>query len=98
MGTVLSVIPTLRVTPRSRSRCRCIEPWGLEVAWQHQLEPAAPRLTAVARDSAGVFLTDHPVAPIGAVVHSMVEGLRGGCGPVWDLAHTTLGTGPRAVP
>lgn len=74
MGRIVSVIPTLRVTDVEQA-LPLYEALGFEVAWQHQLEPSAPRLTALARDSKEVFLTEHPVAPTGAVVHFMVEGL-----------------------
>ena len=68
------MIPTLRVT-RVEDTLPLYQALGFEVAWQHQLAPDAPRLTAVARDSKELFLTEHPVAPVGAVVHFMVQGL-----------------------
>lgn len=74
MGRVVSVIPTLRVMEVDQS-LPLYEALGFEVAWQHQLEPSGPRLTALVRDSRELFLTEHPVAPTGAVVHFMVEGL-----------------------
>lgn len=74
MATLRSVIPTLRVTDVEAS-LPLYRALGFDVAWQHRLGPDAPRLTAVARDSREVFLTEHPVAPVGAVVHFRVEGL-----------------------
>jgi len=74
VATIQSVIPTLRVI-RVEDALPLYQALGFEVAWQHQLAPDAPRLTAVARDSKELFLTEHPVAPVGAVVHFMVQGL-----------------------
>lgn len=69
------MIPTLRVTDVEQS-LPLYQALGFEVAWQHQLEPSAPRLMAVVRDAKEVFLTEHPVAPTGTLVHFMVEGLE----------------------
>jgi catechol 2,3-dioxygenase-like lactoylglutathione lyase family enzyme len=76
MATLRSVIPTIRVTDVAAS-LPLYRALGFEIAWQHRLGEDAPRLTAVARDSGQLFLTEHPVAPVGAVVHFMVEGLDG---------------------
>jgi catechol 2,3-dioxygenase-like lactoylglutathione lyase family enzyme len=48
---------------------------GFEVSWRHRLHEDAPRLTCVAREGHELFLTEHAVAPVGAVVHVMVSGL-----------------------
>ncbi len=74
MARVASVIPTLRVT-KVEDSLPIYQALGFEVAWQHQLQPSGPRLTALAQDAKQVFLTEHPIAPVGAVVHFMVEGL-----------------------
>ena len=76
MTTIRSVIPTLRIT-RIEASLPLYHALGFEIAWQHQLGPDAPRLTCVAQDAKELFLTEHPVAPFGAVVHVMVTGLDG---------------------
>lgn len=74
MATVRSVIPTLRVAD-VEAALPLYRALGFVVAWQHELEPGAPRLTCVERDRVQLFLTEHPVAPFGSVVHFMVVGL-----------------------
>ena len=69
-----SVIPTVRVASIDLA-LPLYEGLGFTVSWQHQLEPQAPRLTSVVQGPTELFLTEHPVAPYGSVVHFMVEGL-----------------------
>ena len=74
MPRIRSVIPTLRVSSVDTA-LPTYRALGFAVAWQHRLAPEAPRLTCVARGEHQLFLTEHPVAPFGSVVHVMVEGL-----------------------
>lgn len=46
---------------------------GFTVAWQHQLTREAPRLTSVTQNGVELFLTEHAIAPIGAVVYIVVD-------------------------
>ncbi len=69
-----SAIPTLRVADVDLS-LPTYDALGFSVAWQHRLAPAAPRLTAIRQGGVQVFLTEHPVAPTGAVVYFAVRGL-----------------------
>lgn len=72
---IRSVIPTLRVASIDRA-LPSYESLGSSVSWQHQLSPEAPRLTSVVHGAAEPFLTEHPIAPYGAVVHFVVDGLQ----------------------
>lgn len=69
---LLHAIPTLRVASIDTS-LPFYEALGFEVAWQHQLAPDAPRLTSVRHSSVELFLTEHPVAPVGSVVYIVVD-------------------------
>lgn len=48
---------------------------GFCVAWQHQLDPGAPRLTSVQSGTVELYLTEHPVAPPGGVVYLKTNGV-----------------------
>lgn len=48
---------------------------GFAIAWQHQLTPDAPRLTAVRHGTVEIYLTEHAVAPPGGVVYVETEGV-----------------------
>ena len=75
MDTVLdSLIPTLRVADLDRS-LRFYGVLGFTVAWIHQLAPDQPRLAAVQHGSVQLFLTEHAVAPTGAVVYANARGV-----------------------
>jgi catechol 2,3-dioxygenase-like lactoylglutathione lyase family enzyme len=65
---LLSVLPTLRVVDLDRSRV-FYEALGFSVVWIHQLAEDQPRLAAVHRGTVQLFLTEHPVAPFGAVAY-----------------------------
>jgi catechol 2,3-dioxygenase-like lactoylglutathione lyase family enzyme len=69
-----TTIPTLRVT-KVEDVLRTYAALGFSVAWQHQLSPDAPRLTSVRQGAAELFLSEHPVAPTGAVVYFITQGL-----------------------
>ncbi len=71
MTEMQQAIPTLRVMSIDVS-LPFYESLGFDVAWQHQLSPGAPRLTSVKHSSVEIFLTEHPVAPVGAVVYIVV--------------------------
>jgi len=69
-----AVIPVLRITS-IEATLPVYEALGFSVAWQHQLDPAAPRLTSVRQGSAELYLTEHPVAPPGGVVYVKTKGV-----------------------
>jgi predicted enzyme related to lactoylglutathione lyase len=69
-----TAIPTLRVANVDLS-LPTYDALGFAVAWQHRLSPTAPRLTAIRQGAVQVFLTEHPVAPTGAVVYFAVQGV-----------------------
>ena len=69
-----TTIPALRVA-KVETALPTYEALGFTVAWQHQLTPDAPRLTSVRQDSAELFLTEHPVAPVGAAVYEGLDPL-----------------------
>lgn len=69
-----STIPILRVT-NIDAALPTYTALGFTVAWQHQLDPAAPRLTAVAQGKSELYLTEHPVVPAGAAVYFVVQGV-----------------------
>jgi catechol 2,3-dioxygenase-like lactoylglutathione lyase family enzyme len=48
---------------------------GFTLAWSHQLAPERPRLGSVRYGAVELFLTEHRVAPMGAVVYANVTGL-----------------------
>lgn len=72
MPNLQLAIPTLRIASIETS-LPFYEALGFEVAWQHQLAPDAPRLTSVKQASVELFLTEHPVAPTGAVVYIVLR-------------------------
>jgi catechol 2,3-dioxygenase-like lactoylglutathione lyase family enzyme len=49
--------------------------FGFTLAWSHQLAPERPRLGSVRCGAVELFLTEHRVAPMGAVVYANVSGL-----------------------
>ena len=69
-----TTIPTLRVT-KVEDALRTYAALGFVVAWQHQLAPGAPRLTSIRQGATELFLTEHSVAPTGAVVYFVTQGL-----------------------
>ena len=69
-----SVVPTLRVTNLDRS-LPFYHMLGFSVAWVHQLAEGQPRLAAVEQGPVQLFLTEHDVAPVGAVVYSNTRGV-----------------------
>ncbi len=69
-----TTIPTLRIT-KIEAALPTYAALGFSVAWQHQLAPDAPRLTSVRHGAAELFLTEHPVAPVGAVVYFVTRGV-----------------------
>ena len=75
MSLIRSVSPTLRVSSVDEA-LPFYEALGFSVAWRHQLEPGAPRMLCLTQDSKEILLTEHPVAPFGAVVHLMVTELE----------------------
>lgn len=48
---------------------------GFSVAWQHQLDPKAPRLTSVRHGRVTLYLTEYPIAPLGGVVYLETKGV-----------------------
>ena len=72
--TLDSVVPTLRVTSLDRS-LPFYERLGFTVAWVHQVGEGQPRLAAVRQGAVQLFLTEHAVAPPGAVVYSNTRGV-----------------------
>lgn len=48
---------------------------GFTLAWSHQLAPQPSRLGSVRYGGVELFLTEHRVAPMGAVVYANVTGL-----------------------
>jgi catechol 2,3-dioxygenase-like lactoylglutathione lyase family enzyme len=72
--TVDSIVPTLRVTNLDRS-IPFYSKLGFSVAWIHQLEPDKPRLAAVQHGPVQLFLTEHDIAPVGAVVYLNSRGV-----------------------
>jgi catechol 2,3-dioxygenase-like lactoylglutathione lyase family enzyme len=71
---VKSVIPTLRVTAIEAS-LPLYRALGFGVAWEHRLSPDAPRLTCIRQGAIELFLTEHAVAPAGAVAYFVIQGL-----------------------
>ncbi len=69
-----AVIPMLRVAS-IEAALPVYEALGFSVAWQHQLDPEAPRLTCVQRGTVELYLTEHPVAPPGGVVYVKATGV-----------------------
>lgn len=69
-----SVVPTLRVTSLDRS-LPFYSALGFSVAWIHQIAEDQPRLAAVQQGPVQLFLTEHDVAPVGAVVYSNTRGV-----------------------
>jgi catechol 2,3-dioxygenase-like lactoylglutathione lyase family enzyme len=76
MGEIIleTTIPALRVA-KLETALPTYEALGFTVRWQHQLTPDAPRLRSVRQGSAELFLTEHPVAPVGAVVYFVTRGV-----------------------
>jgi len=72
--TLDSVVPTLRVTNLDRSLA-FYGILGFSVAWIHQRAENEPRLAAVQHGSVQLFLTEHAVAPVGAVVYLNTRGV-----------------------
>lgn len=72
--TVESVVPTLRVTNLDQS-IPFYSKLGFSLAWTHQIEPDQPRLAAVQHGPVQLFLTEHDVAPVGAVVYLNSRGV-----------------------
>lgn len=72
--TLDSVVPTLRVTSLDRS-LSFYGLLGFSIAWIHQSGQGQPRLAAVQHGSVQLFLTEHAVAPVGAVVYSNTRGV-----------------------
>jgi catechol 2,3-dioxygenase-like lactoylglutathione lyase family enzyme len=73
--TIRRAIPTLRVASIDRA-LPLYEGLGFSVSWQHQISVGAPRLTSVTQGTSELFLTEHPIARYGAVVHFVVDGLQ----------------------
>lgn len=69
-----AAIPTLRVTDIEAS-LPLYRALGFTVSWEHRLSPGAPRLTCVTHGTVDVFLTEHPVTPIGAVAYFVTQGV-----------------------
>ena len=69
-----TTIPTLRVA-KVEIALATYEALGFAVGWQHQLSADAPRLTSLRQGTAELFLTEHPVAPVGAVVYFVTRGV-----------------------
>lgn len=69
-----SVIPMLRVASIELA-LPVYDALGFSVAWQHQLNPDAPRLTSVQHGGVTLYLTEHPVAPPGGVVYIKTKGV-----------------------
>lgn len=63
-----AVIPMLRVAS-IEAAFPVYDALGFSVAWQHQLDPEAPRLISVQYGTLELYLTEHPVAPRGGVVY-----------------------------
>jgi catechol 2,3-dioxygenase-like lactoylglutathione lyase family enzyme len=70
-----SLVPTLRVADLDRSLA-FYRTLGFTLAWIHQLAPDQPRLAAVNHGSVQLFLTEHAVAPTGAVVYANSRGVE----------------------
>ena len=69
-----TTIPVLRVA-KLEVALPTYKALGFSVGWQHQLTRDAPRLTSVRQGAAELFLTEHPVAPAGAVVYFVTQGV-----------------------
>ena len=69
-----AAIPMLRVASIDAA-LPMYDALGFSVAWQHQLNPEAPRLTAVQHGTVELYLTEHPVAPPGGVVYLKTKGV-----------------------
>lgn len=69
-----SVVPTLRVTNLDHS-LPFYNALGFSLAWLHQVAEGQPRLAAVQQGPVQLFLTEHDVAPAGAVVYSNTRGV-----------------------
>jgi lactoylglutathione lyase len=69
-----SVIPTLRVSSLDQSLV-FYNGLGFSVAWVHQLAAGQPRLAAIQQDAVQLFLSEHAVAPFGAVVYTNTRGV-----------------------
>ena len=69
-----SIVPTLRVSSLDQSLA-FYESLGLCVAWVHQPAEGQPRLAAVQHGAIQLFLTEHAVAPFGAVVYVNTRGV-----------------------
>ena len=74
MFTFDSIVPTLRVADIDRSTAFYTK-FGFTVAWVHQLGEGQPRLAAIQHGSIEIFLTEHAVAPAGAVVYLNTRGV-----------------------
>jgi len=69
-----TTIPALRVA-KLEVALPTYKALGFSVGWRHQFTPDAPRLTSVRQGAAELFLTEHPVAPAGAVVYFVTRGV-----------------------
>lgn len=69
-----AAIPMLRVASIDAALL-VYDALGFSVAWQHQLNPEAPRLTSVQHGTVELYLTEHPIAPPGGVVYLKTTGV-----------------------
>ena len=69
-----SVIPTLPVSNLDLS-LPFYRAFGFDVAWTHQLADTQPRLASITSGTIELFLTEHRVAPFGAVVYINTTGV-----------------------
>ena len=72
MPQLRRAIPTIRTTSIDEA-LPFYEALGFEVAWQHRLEREGARLTSLVQGDVELFLTEHAVAPVGAVVYIVLD-------------------------
>ena len=68
------VIPTLRMTDKTRSRAFSVDGLGFHVDWAHRFEPDLPALLQLSRDGMTFYLSQHVMdcAP-GGLIHLFVD-------------------------
>ena len=69
-----SAVPTLPTSNLDRS-LPFYRALGFQIAWIHQLDATHPRLAALRCGPVQLFLTEHRVAPFGAVVYINTRGV-----------------------
>lgn len=73
-ANVSSAIPILRVASVDET-LPLYTALGFTVAWEHRLEPDAPRLVSVRHGTVELYLTEHAVAPFGGVTYLATDGV-----------------------